>query len=45
MKDGSEQPKLWTAGDWDAYFGVGTSSLMNLIGVTGRLRLVLVGNR
>lgn len=41
MKDGSEKPKLWTAGDWNAYFGFGTNILVNLIVLTGLLRFVL----
>ncbi|HXX66694.1 MAG TPA: hypothetical protein VEK07_05915 [Polyangiaceae bacterium] len=34
-------PKLWTPGDWNAYFGFGTNILVNLLTLTGLLRFVL----
>lgn len=34
-------PKLWVAGDWNAYFGFGTNILVNLLVLTGLLRFVL----
>ena len=41
MDDGSKKPKLWTPGDWNAFFGFGTNILVNLIVLTGLLRFVL----
>ena len=41
MTDGSEKPKLWTAGDWNAYFGFRTNIVVNLIVLTGQLRFVV----
>jgi adenine/guanine/hypoxanthine permease len=35
------EPKLWTPGDWNAFFGFGTNILVNLIVLTGLLRFVL----
>jgi AGZA family xanthine/uracil permease-like MFS transporter len=35
------KPALWTAGDWNAYFGFGTNILVNLLVLTGLLRFVL----
>jgi AGZA family xanthine/uracil permease-like MFS transporter len=35
------KPKLWTPGDWNAYFGFGTNILVNLLVLTGLLRFVL----
>jgi AGZA family xanthine/uracil permease-like MFS transporter len=35
------RPKLWVAGDWNAFFGFGTNILVNLLVVTGLLRFVL----
>jgi len=35
------KPKLWSAGDWNAYFGFGTNILVNLLTLTGLLRFVL----
>lgn len=35
------QPKLWTPGDWNAFFGFGTNILVNLLVLTGLLRFVL----
>jgi AGZA family xanthine/uracil permease-like MFS transporter len=34
-------PKLWVAGDWNAFFGFGTNILVNLLVLTGLLRFVL----
>ncbi|WP_236994111.1 regulator [Candidatus Methylomicrobium oryzae] len=33
--------KIWTAGDWNAFFGFGTNILVNLLVLTGLLRFVL----
>src|SRR5579864_1806652 len=35
------KPRLWTPGDWNAYFGFGTNILVNLLVLTGLLRFVL----
>src|SRR3982750_2655177 len=35
------KPKLWTPGDWNAFFGFGTNILLNLLVLTGLLRFVL----
>src|ERR1700741_2219826 len=35
------QPKLWTPGDWNAFFGFGTNILVNMLVLTGLLRVVL----
>src|SRR3954465_3798837 len=35
------QPKLWAAGDWNAFFGFGTNILVNMLVLTGLLRFVL----
>jgi adenine/guanine/hypoxanthine permease len=35
------RPALWTAGDWNAFFGFGTNILVNMLVVTGLLRGVL----
>ncbi|HEY1108280.1 MAG TPA: hypothetical protein VGE76_06600, partial [Opitutaceae bacterium] len=35
------RPKLWVAGDWNAFFGFGTNILVNLLTLTGLLRFVL----
>jgi adenine/guanine/hypoxanthine permease len=35
------QPALWTAGDWNAFFGFGTNILVNMLVLTGLLRFVL----
>lgn len=35
------KPKLWAAGDWNAFFGFGTNILVNLLVLTGLLRFVL----
>src|SRR5215211_5499491 len=37
----TDQPKLWTPGDWNAFFGFGTNILVNLLVLTGLLRFVL----
>ena len=36
-----KRPKLWTPGDWNAFFGFGTNILVNLLVLTGLLRFVL----
>jgi AGZA family xanthine/uracil permease-like MFS transporter len=35
------KPRLWTPGDWNAFFGFGTNILVNLLVLTGLLRFVL----
>jgi AGZA family xanthine/uracil permease-like MFS transporter len=35
------KPRLWTPGDWNAYFGFGTNILVNLLTLTALLRYVL----
>jgi adenine/guanine/hypoxanthine permease len=35
------QPKQWTPGDWNAFFGFGTNILVNLLTLTALLRFVL----
>ena len=35
------QPKLWTPGDWNAFFGFGTNILVNLLTLTALLRYVI----
>ena len=37
----SFKPKLWTAGDVNAFFGFGTNILVNMLVLTGLLRFVL----
>jgi adenine/guanine/hypoxanthine permease len=37
----NERPKIWTPGDWNAFFGFGTNILVNLLVLTGLLRFVL----
>src|SRR3569623_1930204 len=37
----SDRPKLWTPGDWNAYFGFGTNILVNLLTLTGLMLGVL----
>lgn len=37
----SYKPKLWSNGDWNAYFGFGTNILVNMLVLTGLLRFVL----
>ena len=34
-------PKLWTDGDWNAFFGFGTNILVNMLTITALLRFVL----
>ena len=34
-------PKLWTGGDWNAFFGFGTNILVNVLTLTALLRYVL----
>jgi streptogramin lyase len=36
-----KRPILWTAGDWNAFFGFGTNILVNMLVLTGLLRFVL----
>ncbi len=35
------RPRLWTNGDWNAFFGFGTNILVNMLVLTGLLRFVL----
>ena len=35
------KPKLWTPGDWNAFFGFGTNILVNLLVLTGAAALRL----
>src|SRR6476619_2718392 len=35
------KPKIWTDGDWNAFFGFGTNILVNMLVLTGLLRFVL----
>jgi adenine/guanine/hypoxanthine permease len=37
----ASKPRLWTAGDWNAFFGFGTNILVNMLVLTGLLRFVL----
>ncbi|HKP61126.1 MAG TPA: hypothetical protein VJV78_30555 [Polyangiales bacterium] len=37
----TDKPKIWTPGDWNAFFGFGTNILVNLLVLTGLLRFVL----
>lgn len=37
----TDRPKLWTPGDWNAFFGFGTNILVNMLVLTGLLRFVL----
>jgi AGZA family xanthine/uracil permease-like MFS transporter len=37
----TNKPKLWSPGDWNAYFGFGTNILVNLLTLTGLLRFVV----
>jgi AGZA family xanthine/uracil permease-like MFS transporter len=37
----TNKPKIWTPGDWNAFFGFGTNILVNLLTLTGLLRFVL----
>ncbi len=40
-KAAEHKPVLWTAGDWNAFFGFGTNILVNMLVLTGLLRFVL----
>src|SRR3979411_32760 len=35
------RPAIWTPGDWNAFFGLGTNILVNMLVLTGLLRFVL----
>ncbi len=37
----SSTPKLWSPGDWNAFFGFGTNILVNLLTLTALLRYVI----
>src|ERR1700745_2028323 len=37
----AKRPVLWTAGDWNAFFGFGTNILVNMLVLTTLLRFVL----
>ena len=37
----TSKPKIWSPGDWNAYFGFGTNILVNLLVLTGLLRFVI----
>src|SRR5580704_12364556 len=37
----AKKPVLWTAGDWNAFFGFGTNILVNMLVLTTLLRFVL----
>jgi len=37
----THKPVLWTATDWNAFFGFGTNILVNMLVLTGLLRFVL----
>jgi len=37
----ARKPVLWTAGDWNAFFGFGTNILVNMLVLTTLLRFVL----
>src|SRR5512144_1058605 len=41
MTSDMKRPALWTAGDWNAFFGFGTNILVNMLVLTGLLRFVL----
>jgi len=41
MADAAFKPKLWTPGDWNAFFGFGTNILVNMLTLTALLRFVL----
>ena len=38
---GGFRPKLWTTGDFNAFFGFGTNVLVNMLVLTGLLRFVI----
>src|ERR1700758_1558044 len=35
------RPRIWTPGDWNAFFGFGTNILVNMLVLTGLLRFVI----
>src|SRR3954468_18263644 len=35
------RPKIWSPGDWNAFFGFGTNILVNLLVLTGLMRFVI----
>ena len=35
------KPKIWSDGDWNAFFGFGTNILVNMLVLIGLLRFVL----
>src|SRR5213592_5146012 len=37
----TSKPKIWSDGDWNAFFGFGTNILVNMLVLTGLLRFVL----
>src|SRR5882672_7547313 len=37
----TKKPKLWSPGDWNAFFGFGTNILVNMLTLTALLRYVL----
>ena len=37
----ASKPKIWSDGDWNAFFGFGTNILVNMLVLTGLLRFVL----
>jgi AGZA family xanthine/uracil permease-like MFS transporter len=37
----TNKPRIWSPGDWNAYFGFGTNILVNLLLLTGLLRFVI----
>src|SRR6186713_2207635 len=37
----TSKPRIWVAGDWNAFFGFGTNILVNLLTLTALLRVVL----
>src|SRR6478609_4640929 len=37
----TDKPKIWTPGDWNAFFGFGTNILVNLMVLTTLLRFVI----
>src|SRR6516162_6619744 len=41
MTTAAYRPRLWTPGDWNAFFGFGTNILVNMLVLTGLLRFVL----
>lgn len=41
MSTSTFKPKIWTPGDWNAFFGFGTNILVNMLVLTGLLRFVL----